>query len=347
MFDFSSHLALQKKRSGNRFIVKQNRDNLKKQFLLIQGIRNFFNQEEFFDVLTPPMVKNPGMEVHIHPYEVYSAKDKNSTGYYLHTSPEFHMKELLSFEYEKIFTINYCFREEPKSDIHNNQFIMLEWYRKNERYEKIMDDCEKLVSYSIKYLEKNKVQIKPMLNIFEYKKMTVQELFFEVLNIDILSYLSIYDLKEMIKTNFPEVPLPDDDQKLGWDDYFFLLFFNKIEPEIKKYPYLLLYEFPNPLCALSTLKDSDQRVAERFEIYLNGIELCNCFNELGDLKEQKKRFKYQEEVKKRLYGYDLPEPDVLYNALNRGIGSSAGIALGVERLLHCLINQDDIFWRSL
>ncbi len=80
---------------------------------------------------------------------------------------------------------------------------------------------------------------------------------------------------------------------------------------------LLLYEFPAPLAALSTLKKEDKRVCERFEIYLSGVELCNCFNELTDLNEQKKRFEAQAKEKKKLYGYDLPEPE---GAL-RGIGT--------------------------
>src|SRR5688500_2752905 len=113
------------------------------QFEFIQIIRNYFMEQGFLDVLTPPAVENPGMEVHIHPFQLHSVRSQTNVPLYLHTSPEFCMKELLADEKEQldnIFSLSYCFRDEPDSPIHRSQFIMLEWYRKNERYEKIMQD---------------------------------------------------------------------------------------------------------------------------------------------------------------------------------------------------------------
>src|SRR5687767_3032706 len=109
-------------------------------FHLQQAIRDFFLERGFMDVLTPPMVPNPGMETHIHPFRVWSERGRAPTPFYLHTSPEFCMKELLSEGMERIFTLSYCFRDEPSSPIHRPQFLMLEWYRANARYETIMDD---------------------------------------------------------------------------------------------------------------------------------------------------------------------------------------------------------------
>lgn len=319
---------------------------LKYQFELIQAIRNYFAAQEFMDVMTPPMVQNPGMETHIHPFEVYSKNTNASKNMYLHTSPEFHMKELLSYdeeELDKIFNVSYCFRDEPNSPIHRSQFLMLEWYRKNERYEKIMQDCEELIRFCLEHLKNKKAPIKESFNNFTPQKATVREMIQEQCSFDILNFLDPKDLKEKIQKDFKEVPLPSS--QCDWDDYFFLLFLNKVEPLFKDISYLLLYEFPAPLAALSTLKEDDPRVAERFEIYLNGIELCNCFNELTDLRAQKERFKQQALDKKRLYGYELPGPDVLYQAMERGFPSSAGVALGVERLLAALIEIENPFYR--
>ncbi len=106
----------------------------------------------------------------------------------------------------------------------------------------------------------------------------------------------------------------------------------------------MITEFPAPLSALSTLKASDPRVCERFEVYINGIELCNCFNELTDPIEQKKRFAAQNELKKKLYGYELPEPKAFYHTMDKGLPPSAGIALGVERLLHSLFDIENPFY---
>jgi lysyl-tRNA synthetase class 2 len=115
---------------------------LKAQFDLLWAIRSYFSNLKFVDVLTPPMVENPGMETHIHPFQVAHAKSHSMSQWYLHTSPEFHMKELLSLGFENIYNLSYCFRDEPNASIHRPQFLMLEWYRTGAHYTKIMQDCE-------------------------------------------------------------------------------------------------------------------------------------------------------------------------------------------------------------
>lgn len=318
-------------------------ETLRAQFELLQAIRNFFGAQDFQDVLTPPAVANPGMETHIHAFKLETLLQKKLPPFFLHTSPEFHMKELLSLGFDKLFTLSYCFRDEPSSPIHRFQFIMLEWYRRGERYEAIMNDCEKLLPFCVEHLERKKVQTLPELATLKTERVTIQELFFDYLKFDILNFLEAKDLKEKILKDFPDVPVPETGM-LEWDDYYFLLFLNKIETKLIHHPSLLLYEFPHHLSALSTLKESDPRVCERFEIYLRGVELCNCFNELRDLEIQKKRFAEQAEQKKKLYGYELPEPKILYDSLERGFPVSSGVALGVERLLTGLTGIENPFW---
>lgn len=314
------------------------------QSVLIDGLRTFFKDDHFLDILTPPAVKNPGMETHIHPFQLTHAKTNHLSSWYLQTSPEFHMKELLSHGLEKIFTISYSFRDEPNSEHHRPQFIMLEWYRAHAHYTQIMKDCENLFSFSLDYLQKHKLQINQKLVNISYEKCTIQELFLDLLKVDILNFLDTKELKCLIENQFPDVPLPVMGEVLSWDDYYFLLFLNKVEPKLKHYPYLLLYEFPHHLAALSTLKKDNPKVAERFEIYCGGLELCNAFNELTDLKIQKERFEIQKNEKKNLYQYELPQPDILYSSLSRGLPPSAGIALGVERFLKILTDIENPFW---
>jgi elongation factor P--(R)-beta-lysine ligase len=310
-------------------------------FELIQIIRNYFGEQGFLDVLTPPAVENPGMEVHIHPFQLHSVHKNTLKPLYLHTSPEFCMKDLLTEGMEKIFTMSYCFRDEPESPIHRPQFLMLEWYRKNARYESIMQDAEGLISYVIEEGTKRGLPTRKEMRGQKLIKKTMQELFKEELGIDILDYLDVPSIKELL-TKFPDVPVPAIE--LEWDDYFFLLYLNRIEPVITRYPILMITEFPAPLSALSTLKSSDPRVCERFEVYINGIELCNCFNELTDAREQRKRFALQNDLKKKLYHYSLPEPKSFYQTMDKGLPPSAGIALGVERLLHCLFEVENPFY---
>ncbi|MFT6632573.1 MAG: lysyl-tRNA synthetase class 2 [Bacteriovoracaceae bacterium] len=312
------------------------------QFELIQAIRNFFMAEGFLDVLTPPAVQNPGMETHIHPFQLFHKNQNKLSDLYLHTSPEFHMKELLTSEedFNKIFTISYCFRDEPTSPIHRPQFLMLEWYRKNERYEKIMEDTESLIRHCQNFFEsKNILKNK----ISSYQQITVQDLFQEFLNINILDFLDTDELKNKIEKDFKDVPLPVS--KCSWDDYYFLLFLNKIEDRLKNFPYLLIKEFPSPLSALSTISQDDPRVCERFEVYLSGVELCNCFNELTSSKEQRRRFELQAQEKKDIYNYDLPWPNDFMEIMNKGLPNSSGIALGVERLLTSLVDLENPFYK--
>jgi len=319
-------------------------DIINAQSQLIKSIRVFFEERNFLDVLTPPMVKNPGMETHIHPFRIAHTYRPSQSDWYLHTSPEFHMKEMLSKGFKDIFTIGYCFRDEPNSDNHRPQFIMLEWYRAHAHYSKIMDDCEELFEHSLEYLESKKINIDQNLKSCLKERATIQEVFENFLKIDILDFLETKDLKELIELNFKDVPLPTQGEVLSWDDYYFLLFLNKIEPHLTHYPYLLLYEFPHHLSALSTLKPTNPKVSERFEIYCKGIELCNAFNELTDLSIQKKRFDSQAEEKLRLYQYELSEPEILFNSLKRGLPDSSGIALGVDRFLKILTDMENPFW---
>ena len=314
------------------------------QFQLIALIRDFFNNENFLDVITPVAVENPGMEVHIHPFKLKSVARNLDDARYLHTSPEFCMKELLSREEEKldnIFTITYCFRDEPNSPIHRSQFLMLEWYRKHAHYQQIMDDTQKLIQFCLAEGQKMGMPVREQMKNAQMEKITMQELFLRELGIDILNYLDVPSIKELLK-NYPDVPVPS--VELEWDDYFFLLYLNKIEPKLSDYPVLMIYEFPAPLKALSTLKPSDPRVCERFEVYVNGVELCNAFNELTEVEEQILRFTEQAALKKKLYKYELNEPSEFYQTLHRGLPPSAGIALGVERLLSSLFEVENPFY---
>jgi len=322
------------------------------QFQIISAIRQFFGQQGFLDVLVPPAVSHPGMEPHIHPFKVVPANPASANAtpsshaptWYLNTSPEFGMKYLLSLGFKKIFTITYSFRDEPTSPIHRPQFLMLEWYRPGS-YEQIKTDTENLFNFVLNYLKQNDLPLNPSLQgltKIQFTKKTVAQLFKEFLDLDILDYLGTLKLKAVIQERFPEVPLPTGD--CPWEDYYFLLFLNKIEPRLAEIPFLLLDEFPAPLAALATVKEEDPRVCQRFEIYVGGIELANCFNELTDYQVQEQRWRKFRQEKLDLYHYDLPRPNILLDALKRGLPPSSGIALGVERFGQCLTGKANLFW---
>lgn len=298
----------------------------------IKNIKSFLEKESFCEVYPPLLVPNPGMEVHIHPFEVYSKLKNKSTGLYLQTSPEFYMKEMLSDGFENIYSLNYAFRDEPISSTHRPQFLMLEWYRVNTHYNQIKKDIKNLFNF---------IRNSNDLLELETQTVTVQELFLEFLSFDILDFLDPHDLKQKIYKDFNNLYVNDE---LAWEDWFFLLFLNFIEPSLKNYKSIIVDEYPAPLAALSTLKPTNKKVCERFEFFVNGIEIANCFNELVDINEQKDRFS-KDIIQKRIsYNYELPEPTILYNALSKGIPSSCGIALGVERFLSTALEKEKIIF---
>lgn len=306
-------------------------------FQTIAACRHFFQNEGYLETPTPPLVPNPGMEAHLHPFQVKSLISKKELPLYLHTSPEFSMKELLSEGFEKIYHLGYCFRDEPASSTHRHQFLMLEWYQAETYYQTIKKETIELVKFTHDHLLKNNISVIDELN---FEQVTVDELFREYLGWSILDYLDEVDLKQKIISDHPEL-ISDNSIDMPWEDYFFLIFLNKIEIHFKNYSCLIVDEFPAPLAALSTLKESDPRVCERFEFYLKGVELCNCFNELTDLEEQRKRMELEGQKKHSLYGYTLPKPKILYQALKKGLPKSSGNALGVERLYLGLSNSKE------
>lgn len=307
-------------------------------FKTINICRHFFQNKGFLETPTPPLVENPGMEAHLHPFKIKSVIKNKELPMYLHTSPEFYMKELLSEGFQKIFNIGWCFRDEPSSITHRNQFLMLEWYRAESNYNEILDDTKELILKTHQELKKDKFPTIPTLN---FQKTTVQELFIKNLNFDILQFLDTNRIEQYIIDNFPDLLKEKPLVQWPWEDYFYLLFLNKIEPLFKKIPFLVVDEFPAPLAALSTIKPGNPKVCERFEVYLQGIEICNCFNELTDITIQKKRMRDEAEKKSKLYKYELPEPNTLYNALEKGLPPSAGIALGIERLYMGLMTNPE------
>ena len=232
---------------------------------------------------------------------------------FLHTSPEFHMKELLSYGMEKIFTIGYSFRDEPISSTHRPQFLMLEWYRTDATYEDLMVETIELIH-----------EVSPR-KLPEAKVLTVKEAFIKFTGIDYDHYSDPKSFQKVIAEKLPMIPLPAEE--LSWDDLFFLVFLNLVEPEFKKIPLLILKDYPASMAALSTLKESDPSVCERFEVYIDGVEIGNCFNELRDISVQKERYLNSKKERQDLYGETIPEPKVLFKALERGISPCSGIAV--------------------
>jgi lysyl-tRNA synthetase class 2 len=274
----------------------------------MQRIRHFFSAEGFLEMETPLRIPAPAPELHIDAIP--------SDGWYLQTSPELCLKRLLAAGYDNIFQISHCWRKGERGRLHLPEFTMLEWYRANMDYLQLMNDCERLIrslidgdGCKIEYQGKT-------VNLHgEWERLTVGEAF---------SRYSSLSMEESLKSG------RFDEQMV-----------TEIEPHLGQGRPTFIYEYPAASAALARIKANDRSVAERFELYIAGVELANAFSELTDPAEQRSRFIAESSARKEsgLPTYPLPEPFLkeLY-----GVKSAAGIALGVDRLIMLLLDLTTI-----
>jgi EF-P lysine aminoacylase GenX len=316
---------------------------LKKKYILAGQItdliRVFFKERDFFEAQTPTLVACAGQEPYLSPFWL-NFKDEKNRDYrgFLITSPEYSLKKLLAAGFDKIFELAKVFRQnESFGGTHNPEFTMLEWYRQNSDYNEIMQDTEKLINFLAQKIKGSliieyqgqKIDLTP-----PWPRLTVKDLFSKYANIDLDKAKTIENFKKQTKVEYQKF---DD-----WNDIFYLVFLNEIEPNLPKDKAVFVCDYPLPQASLSKKKSSDSFYAERFEIFIAGMELGNAFSELVDPKEQYERFKEENEFRKKLKKDDIPiDKDLIY-ALELGIAPSGGIAMGVERLQMLLLDVKDI-----
>lgn len=284
---------------------------------IVDLIRRWFQKQDFLEVETPIMVKIPGMEPYL---DLFSTEfvSKNRTfrdKRYLITSPEYSMKKLLARGFQKIFTITKVFRNgeffsEGSCNLHNPEFTMLEWYRTEADYWDVMDDTEQMIR-SIA-LELN---IDPDFYVPNWERLSVEEAFAK------------YTQKKTIRD------LSDED--------FFHMFLNEVEPHLGFERPLFLYDYPASQAALSKKKADDPFLAERFELYIKGVELCNAFSELNDPVEQRIRLIEEQGLRRKLGNEMLPIDEEFVESLSM-MPRSGGNALGIDRLVMVLLGKQSI-----
>lgn len=320
---------------------------------LNQSIRDFFNKHGFLEVETPILTQTPGMEPHLTPFETKlhlpqnicakkHPRGQHSLPFYLNHSPELYMKRLLghknpleqSDHFGKIFQITKVFRNgEIGGPHHNPEFTMLEWYRKNADYKDLMTDCENLIMI----VSRNPICTRPdILPPPPWPKASTRELFFKHTGIDLLKNRTTSKFKKTAIQKGHDVKNCTD-----WDDIFFKIFLNKIEPHLPKTP-IFITDYPASQAALARLKKEEPFFAERFELYINGIELCNAFSELIDPKEQRARLIKEQNQRHKMGKTVFPIDKEFLKAIGRIQTPSAGIALGLDRLLMILLNKKHI-----
>ncbi len=281
--------------------------------LLLQALRGHFLDRDYHEVETPVHLETPALEAHI---DAVSAQ-----GGYLRTSPEFHMKRLVAAGCERIFQIGPCFRAGERGALHRPEFTMLEWYRVGADYLDILSETRELLQAVVRAVGGAGLRAGGVVIDVaqDWQQLTVRDAY--------TAYA-------------------------GWDpvaafdaDRFDLDMVNCVEPSMCRERPVVLIDYPAPVAALARCKAGDPAVAERWELFVGGIELVNAYSELTDAAEQRRRFAQWSAIR-AADGRPAYAPDEAFlRALGRGMPACGGAALGVDRLLMLLANAaslDDV-----
>ncbi len=324
---------------------------------VITAIRAFFFARSFHEVETPILLANPAAESYLDVFETTLLdRHRNPHKAYLSTSPEVPLKKLLVAGIGDCYSLTKSFRNmETQSNLHNPEFTILEWYRVGADYKEIMKDCEELLifinTYLLRSLDEKKIKNTHQLTYQgkkvdlspSWERLTVKEAFATWAQVDFDAFLDEEKAKSIARDKGYSVA-----ENNTWEELYNQIFLNEVEPNLGRGKPTILYEFPASMGALARKKPTDPRFAERFEFYIEGLELGDCYSELTDWKEQEERF--ENELKeiarmgKTLYDYDHD----FIEALKVGLPECSGIAVGIDRLVMLFADtkkiQDTLFF---
>lgn len=268
---------------------------------IVREIREFFSRRDYLEIETPYRIPAPPPESHIEAVPCGT--------WFLHTSPEICMKRMLAAGYEKLFQICRCWREGERGSRHTPEFTLLEWYRAGDDYEALMEECEALIQAvsnvlcrgtGIRFRDQEIDLVSP------WERMTVAEAF--------QCHAGI-SMKEALER-----------------DLFDETMVQEIEPRLGGRRPTFIYDYPAGRAAMARLKPGDPTVAERFELYMGGLEIANAFSELTDPEEQRRRFDLEASIRRSLGKTVYPTPDKFLSEME-SMPPAAGAALGVDRLV--------------
>ncbi|QRM53753.1 EF-P lysine aminoacylase EpmA [Sinorhizobium sp. BG8] len=314
------------------------------------ALRGFFATNEFIEVDTATLQVSPGNEAHLHAFRTEAIGHSGATTpLYLHTSPEFACKKLLTAGERRIACFAHVYRNRERGPLHHPEFTMVEWYRAGETYEVLMRDCADILALAALTVGTTKLAYRgqgcdPFV---EPERLTVAEAFKRHAEIDLLA--SIGDggetdrdrLAEDMRRNGFRVAADDT-----WADLFSRVLVERVEPCLGFGRATILCEYPVSEAALARPAPHDRRVAERFELYACGVELANAFGELTDAAEQRRRFELEMAEKQRVYGEAYPIDEDFLSALH-AMPEASGIALGFDRLVMLATGAsriDQVIW---
>jgi lysyl-tRNA synthetase class 2 len=288
---------------------------------MLAKVRAFFSQKEILEVDTPILSHTAPVDTHI---EVMKIPFHNGENGYLHTSPEYAMKRLISEGSGDIYQLSHVFRSEEAGRLHNPEFTMIEWYRIGVSFQFLIDETLELIRLFLGDIP---------VHIYTYEKA-----FKKFVGLDHKT-ATPSDLKKIAEQN--NLPLPSDADTWDKDTFLHFLMAFLIEPQFADLN--IIRDFPSTQAALAKVcQVGDELVAERFEVYFNGIELANGFHELTDPVEQRHRFIKANLERQKLGKETLPIDEHFLSALEQGLPDSCGVAVGFDRLLMLQLNKNSL-----
>ncbi|SLM29280.1 lysyl-tRNA synthetase [Desulfamplus magnetovallimortis] len=310
--------------------------HIEKRALMIRAIRSFFESEGYLEVETPSRIPIPVPEENIEPFE--------SEGWYLQSSPEICMKRLAAQGYGKIFQICKCFRKDERGDRHLTELTMLEWYRKGYSYKELMAECCDLIRYVSAYIQ-NYGHVFPQNEKSSTKETNRHRNSNQPYLLEYGEHrIALGDKWNMISVRdafrkYSSITMEEAEKSGRFDEIMAF----EIEPELGLSTPEFIYDYPASMAALAKLKSNDHSLAERFELYIAGIELANGFSELTDPVEQRERF--ERVLEKRRQSEKDKHGEILPEKFLSDLGKmplTAGIALGIDRLAMIFANASTI-----
>jgi len=308
---------------------------------VVSGIRSYFDRAGFLEVETPVLVRSPGMEPHLAALQTAVRNAPGSGALYLHTSPEYAMKRLLGAGLGNIYQICKAFRDEACGPLHNPEFTLLEWYRVYADYTDIMVDAETLIhGLAVELAGGSGIEFRGQTVDLSppWPRMSVREAMCTYGGVETDPFR---DLPGFVRAarEAGHLGVLDTDPP---DVAFYKVFLDGVEAHLGQSRPTILFDYPAPMAALAKLKPGDPTVAERFEIYIAGLELANAFTELNDPAEQRRRLEAEARQRRTQKSPAYPIDEAFLASLGGGMPPSAGIALGVDRLVMLLSGAESI-----
>lgn len=307
----------------SRWQPTANLHTLRARAAIIDSIRAFFKERNVLEVDTPLLSHATVTDPHIHSFETFltAPGGKKLSKLYLQTSPEFAMKRLLAAGTGAIYQICKAFRNEESGRLHNPEFTMLEWYRPLFDHHQLMDEMDEFLCH--------------ILNMPPAKRLSYRELFLHYLALD-PHQASLQQLGQCGKSFGLTLEHAIDDR----DTWLQLLMTHLIEPELAKENVVFVYDFPVSQAALAKIRHEPSPVAERFEVYIKGLEMANGYHELTDAAEQQRRFECDLKQRVALQHAEVVKDERLIAALANGFPHCAGVAVGIDRLVMLATGQN-------